>query len=230
MAYADQEMSGNKIVSLIVVALLHIVVGYAFISGLAYQAYEQVKEEITTIEITEDEPPPEEEPPPPEEIPDVQPPPVVVPPPPIQVPQQNRPQIQQQQEIPEQAPVVEVAAPPAPPPPAAPPPPPPPPSKAKGATPRGNTGRWGAQAQSSYPSRAIREEREGTVGFRLTVSAKGRATNCTVTSSSGHSDLDAAACKAMRRVARFRPALDDAGNPTTGSWNSRVRYELDNVR
>ncbi len=231
MAYADQEMSGNKIISLIVVALLHIVVGYAFISGLAYQAYEQVKEEITTIEITEDEPPPEEEPPPPEEIPDVQPPPVVVPPPPIQVPQQNRPQIQQQQEIPEKAPVVEKPAPVVK---EAPVEKPVveerPPSKAKAATPRGNTGRWGAQAQSSYPSRAIREEREGTVGFRLTVSPKGRATNCTVTSSSGHSDLDAAACKAMQRVARFRPALDDAGNPTTGSWSSRVRYELDNVR
>ncbi|MEO0033950.1 MAG: hypothetical protein RIS94_3708, partial [Pseudomonadota bacterium] len=38
MAYADQQMSGNKITALILVALLHVVVGYALVTGLAYSA------------------------------------------------------------------------------------------------------------------------------------------------------------------------------------------------
>jgi len=49
MAYADQQMSGNKITALIVVALLHVVVGYALISGLAYSAFKKIKEVTTAV-------------------------------------------------------------------------------------------------------------------------------------------------------------------------------------
>ena len=38
MAYADQQMSGNRIVAIIIVALIHIAIGYALITGLAYSA------------------------------------------------------------------------------------------------------------------------------------------------------------------------------------------------
>eukprot|EP01042_Synura_sphagnicola_P026528 gene26528-34241_t len=77
-------MSGNKITALIVVALLHVVVGYALISGLAYSAFKKIKEVATAVKIDPDKPPPPPPPPPPKsEIPP--PPPIVAPPPPIQL-------------------------------------------------------------------------------------------------------------------------------------------------
>jgi protein TonB len=58
------------------------------------------------------------------------------------------------------------------------------------------------------------------------VTPEGRAANCQVTGSSGSSILDQAACAGMERYARFNPALDAAGNPTTGSYSTRITYRL----
>src|SRR3546814_10198618 len=63
-----------------------------------------------------------------------------------------------------------------------------------------------------YPSRALREEREGTTGFKLAIDANGKVVDCQITSSSGSPDLDAEACKNLMRRARFRPAEDTDGN------------------
>ena len=83
MAYADQQMSGSRIVAIIIVALIHVALGYALVTGLAYSAIKKAVERVTTVDI-EEPPPPEEEPPPPP--PDqVQPPPIVAPPPPINI-------------------------------------------------------------------------------------------------------------------------------------------------
>ena len=87
-------------------------------------------------------------------------------------------------------------------------------------------GRWAARIQENYPSRALREETEGTVGVRVTVGPDGRVTACSVTASSGSSILDDAACKGMERYARFDPALNDAGNPVAASWSTRITYQL----
>ncbi len=35
MAYSDQKMSGSKITALVIVALVHLALGYAFVTGLA---------------------------------------------------------------------------------------------------------------------------------------------------------------------------------------------------
>ncbi|MEP5936902.1 MAG: energy transducer TonB [Erythrobacter sp.] len=215
MAYADQQMSGNRIVALIIVAIIHVGIGYVLISGLAYEATKKVIERVTTVDI--EEPPPEEpedEPPPPEPQ-EVTPPPPVAPPPPISI-APAPPPIQTQPTIPPPAPPALVIPPPAP---------PAPPSLAQGASPRGQN-RWARRIQENYPSRALREETEGTVGVRVTVNADGRVSACNVTGSSGSSILDAAACKGMQRYARFNPALDAGGNPTTGSFSTRITYRL----
>ena len=81
MAYADQRMSGNRLTALIIVAILHIIVGYALVTGLAYSAVKKIKERVETFDV-EEEKPPEEPPPPPPDQP-VPPPPIVAPPPPI---------------------------------------------------------------------------------------------------------------------------------------------------
>ncbi len=227
MAYSDQQMSSNRVIALILVAIIHIVIGYTLVTGLAFEAAKKVVERVTTIDV--DEPPPPEpevdEPPPPEPQPDTAPPPPVAMPPPINV-STSPPPIRTTTTISPPAPVARVALPPAPagPPPA--PPPPPPPSQARAAQPQ-NQSSWTRRIIENYPSRAIRQEEEGTVGVRVTVGTNGRVSGCTVSSSSGSSVLDQAACKDMTRYARFEPALNDAGNPISGSWGTRIVYQLD---
>ena len=86
--------------------------------------------------------------------------------------------------------------------------------------------RWGRRIIENYPSRALRQEIEGTVGISVEVSTDGRVSTCIVTSSSGSPILDEAACSDMQRYARFTPALDRNGKPTTGSWSTRIVYAL----
>ena len=61
MAYADQQMSSSRIFAIVIVAIIHVAVGYALITGLAMQAYEQVVERVTTVDVTEPPPPPPED-------------------------------------------------------------------------------------------------------------------------------------------------------------------------
>ena len=217
MAYADQEMSGNKIAAFVVVALLHLALGYALVTGLAYEGFKQVMKKVTTVDIKKDEPKKEEKPPPPKK--EATPPPIVVPPPimnintrppPLEttpVPQPPTPV----QQIQIQAPVA-VAA------------PPPPRIQPKGAQPKGNPANWATT--NDYPTRALREERAGTTGFRVSVGPDGRVTSCSVTSSSGSPDLDEATCSNVTRRARFAPATDGEGNPTSGSYSNRIRWVI----
>ena len=58
-------------------------------------------------------------------------------------------------------------------------------------TARGNPMLW--VTTDDYPSRALREEREGVTAVAWDVTADGRVENCRVTSSSGSPDLDQAA-------------------------------------
>jgi protein TonB len=113
-------------------------------------------------------------------------------------------------------------APPAPPPP--PPPPPPPAQKVEPARARANLASYVSDAD--YPDSAIRAEESGTTGFRLEIGANGRVSNCTITSSSGSSALDNATCRIMRSRARFTPAQDSNGQPTTDTTSARITWRL----
>ena len=215
MAYADQEMSGNKVTAFVIVALIHVVVGYALVTGLAYEGLRQVVKKVTTVDIKKEEPKKEEPPPPPKQ--QAAPPPIVAPPPKINV-SVAPPPVTTVVTPPPVAPVVPVLAPPAP---VA---PPPPRVQPKSATPKGNSGNWATT--NDYPTRALREEREGTTSFRVTVGPDGRVTSCEITGSSGSDDLDAATCSNVTRRARFNPATDGDGNPTSGSYSNRVRWVI----
>lgn len=216
MAYADQSMSGNRVTALIIVALIHILLGYALVTGLAYEAAKKVIQKVTTVDIKE-EVKKEEPPPPPPKKAELPPPPVA---PPVKINVAvTPPAITTVTQAPPAPPPI-VLAPPAP---VAPPPPPPPTGPKKAAQPRGNPGTWATT--NDYPSRALREEREGTTGFRVTVGVDGKVTDCQITSSSGHSDLDQAACDNIRRRARFNPAVEN-GHPVVGSYANRVRWVI----
>lgn len=216
MAYADQEVSGNRIAAFVVVALLHLALGYALVTGLAYEGLKQVVKKVTTVDIKKDEPK-KEPPPPPKKM--AAAPPIVAPPPKINVSNVSPP-VEITPNIPPPAPPPVFVAPPAP----APAAPPPPKFTPKPASPKGNPGNWATT--NDYPARALREEREGTTSFRVSVGTDGRVTSCSVTSSSGSPDLDEATCSNVTRRARFTPATDGEGNPTTGSYSSRVRWVI----
>jgi protein TonB len=66
-----------------------------------------------------------------------------------------------------------------------------------------------------YPAQAQARGEEGTVQARLSVDTDGRVSACTVIRSSGHSSLDSATCRILERRARFTPAHDSSGRPTT---------------
>ena len=78
MAYADQQMSGSRLTALVIVALIHLVVGYALITGLAYEGVRQIMKKVTTVDIKKEE---EKKPPPPPPKKDLPPPPMVASPP-----------------------------------------------------------------------------------------------------------------------------------------------------
>lgn len=92
--------------------------------------------------------------------------------------------------------------------------------------PKGNPGNW-ANA-NDYPSLALMNEIEGTTGFQLTIGPDGLVTNCTILSSSGSPDLDESTCTNVTRRARFEPALDAKGIPTSGRYANRIRWKIPN--
>jgi protein TonB len=212
MAYADQQMSGNRTTAFVVVALLHAVLGYLLISGLAYEGFKQVVKRVTTIDVKKEEKKEEPPPPPPKKI---APPPIVAPPPKVSL--APPPQV-----------VTVPNPPPAPPPPVYIPPapqaPPPPRFQPKGPVAKGQPGNWATT--NDYPSAALREERQGTTRFRVTVGTDGKVIDCQVTGSSGSPDLDATACAKIKSRARFTPATDGEGQPTTGSYSNAIRWVI----
>ena len=222
MAYADQKMSGGKVVAIVIVALIHAALGYAFVTGLAYQYVKKAQEKLNTFDVEEPPPPPPDEPPPPPPDQPMTPPPVVSPPPIVQNP--NPPPVVINT-VPTPPPVyipTPVAAPPAPPAPA-----PGPPKVAVPVSPRGNQGDW--FPQDSYPAAARRAEAEGRVSVRVTVGPNGRVTACSVTSSSGNADLDSTTCRLAQRNGRFNPAKDANGTPIESSFPLRnVVWKLEN--
>lgn len=214
MAYADQQMSGNRITALIVVAIIHIVLGYALVTGLAYEGAAKLIKKVTAIDIKEEVK--KDEPPPPPKKVDSPPPPVA---PPVRINVATTPpQITTVQTPPPPAPIVLAPAP------SAPVAPPPPRIQPRGPSPKGQPGNWANS--NDYPSRALREEQEGVTRFRVSVGPDGRVASCDITGSSGSSELDSATCSLITRRGRFTPANDGEGQPVSGSWSSSVRWQI----
>ena len=92
------------------------------------------------------------------------------------------------------------------------------------AKPANNPARW--VTDSDYRSIWVRREYTGTARFTLDISASGRVSNCTITSSTGHTQLDTATCRLITDRARFNPALDSNGAPTTGTFTSSINWQL----
>jgi protein TonB len=204
MSYArKKELSGNRTVS---IALTIAIVGglmYAIVTGLAYNVVKKAAEDLKTFDVEEQPPPPEEPPPPPKDMPKVPPPPTI--PPPL---------VRMEAPPPPIAVVVAPTPPPIPPVAVAPPPPPAPPRKVVSAQSAKGDLRTLFSADD-YPASAQSAGAEGTTRASLTIGPDGRVTGCNIIQSSGNTSLDSTTCNILRRRAKFTPARDSNGNPTS---------------
>jgi protein TonB len=217
MSYVDQRMGAGRITSIVAVAVLHALLGYVLVTGMAYNVAKKMVEDLKTFDVKEP-PPPEEEPPPEQEPqPTVQPPPIVAPPPIVRL-DTPAPPVQTQQVIPPVAPPVTYTAPPAPPAPvvAAP--------KVQAAKPKRSIA--GLITSDDYPEAARRDEKQGTTRISLVIGTNGRVSSCNVSQSSGSRDLDAATCRIVTSRARFDPATDSNGSPVTDTYAASVQWKL----
>jgi protein TonB len=233
VAYAASRQIGtNRGFAIIIVAIVHVILGYALITGLAYNVIKQATSELKTFNVEEELVPPPEEPPPlpPEQVPDTPSP--VVSPPPIVRTKAAPSVVQTVKDAP--PPVVTPRAAPIPPAPPAPPtlpatpPPPAPPLPVKTVAPQSASGDLQKLFHGNdYPQSAARAEEHGSVTVCLTVATSGRVSTCSITSSSGSRALDRATCQILQSRARFTPARDNRGSPTTDTVTQRISWVLE---
>jgi protein TonB len=217
MSYAQKkQLSGNRTAAIIIAALLQFALGYALVTGLAASFVKKQVENLKTFNVEQPPPPPEKPPPPPKDMPKVPPPPVT-PPPLVQPPIAPPPPIQTV--------VSPVITPPAPIRPPAPPPPPPPPHTTQHAI--SATGDLqGLFRPDDYPEAAAEANITGSTTVSLQIGTNGRITGCSVISSSGNRSLDEASCRVIQSRARFTPAKDSNGNPTTDTKTQTITWRL----
>ena len=221
MNYAEQQRNpGKHAVGIGIVVVMHILLGWALLNGLARTVIDVIKGPIETKIIEEAKPPP----PPPENLP---PPPKFAPPPPSFVP----------------PPEVIVNAPPTPaatittttvaPPPSATviaptAPAPPAPARVAARPAIGNVASC-APGPDDYPGVAIKEEATGTTRVRFTVDAAGKLGGAEVVKSAGasraHKALDRVAVQKLSECT-FRPGIDENGKPVGGTFDVEYVWKL----
>ena len=225
MDYATQQRRpGKHPIGLIVVAALHVVLGYALVNGLGRKIVDVIKAPIETKIIDEVKPPP---PPPPENLPPppklALPPPSFAPPPEVQVTTpQLAPAITVTRETPPPAPPVSIAPAPAP----APVPGPAPAAAPVAAAPAPKLQAVAARIdvtsceKPEYPAAALRADATGVTRIRFTLDATGAVTKAEIEKASGasreHRLLDRTAMEALSKC-RGKPGTDEAGKAVGGT-------------
>ena len=213
-----------------IVLALHLLLGWALVTGLAQRMVEVIRAPIETKIIEEAKPPP---PPPPENLPPppklAPPPPSFVPPPEVHVnaPPVAAPTITTTTVAPPPAPVT-IAPPPPPVAPPAPPAPPPPPRVV--AKPAIANVRACAPSGDDYPAAARRAEATGTTKVRFTVGPDGKLSGAEVVKSAGptreHKMLDRVALAKLGECT-FTPGIDEHGKPVGGSFDVEYVWRLE---
>lgn len=85
----------------------------------------------------------------------------------------------------------------------------------------------GPRPRLTYPTTALREDRQGDTLVQVVIQPNGLAIGCTIVSSSGSPDLDLASCEATRRM-RFRVATDAASEPVQSSVRIPFAWRIAN--
>jgi protein TonB len=199
MDYAQQQRDPTKhLVGLTLVILLHILIVYALVTGLARKVVDVIKKPIETkiVEEAKPPPPPETPPPPPPKL--NTPPPPFIPPPEVQI------------AVPPPLTSTITAVTTTPPPPVATITPTPPPQRTVVRT-EPVIDAAHSCARPEYPPASLRAEETGTVTLKFLIDTDGRAIKSEVERSSGHKRLDEAA-RAALSLCKFRPGTVD-GKP-----------------
>jgi periplasmic protein TonB len=244
-SHTDSRKRQDRIIAIVAVVALHAALGYALVTGLAYEVAQKVSDNLKVFDVQEEPPPPPVEEPVPATRDDAaegaasapniksRPTPVVAPPP--KVKQQVRSPVVS---VPEKTPVPTGSDPSAGNAPVA------GPGSGSGGEGVGTgsggsgtgagSGGLGMRAQRisgqfsstrDYPPAARRAGAEGAVTVTYTVGTNGRATGCRVTRSSGNADLDSATCRLIEQRFLYKPAQDAQGRPaldvagTTFYWS-----------
>ena len=216
MSYMEAPgMSKNRQIALVAVALLHVLLGYAIITGFAISVVKKIMDPLEAVNVKEEAPPPDEPPPPPPKEVEIPP---YVPPPEVSVQSEAAPTITTQSNVARpEPPVMTPPAPPAPPvaPPAVAP---------QAATPKG---RGNVFSDDDFPSASRAAEEEGVARVAYVVGTDGRVSQCEIVQSSGFKRLDDATCAIIQRRFRFNPATKD-GQPVPERKTQPVRWRLTN--
>lgn len=222
MNFAESQRNpGKHPTGLIIVVIMHVLLAYALVSGLAKKVVDVVK----VVEAKAVDAPPPPPPPPPKDLPpppkNLPPPPVYVPPPPVDVPP---PPVQQTitttNVMPPPAPdrKVEPVAPPAP---------------VAAPTISARPARIDATDPScrpEFPAAALRAQVTGVSRIRFTVDANGKVTGADVIGSAGptreHRLLDNAA-KAALASCPIKVGIDAEGHPVGTQVEVAYSWKLD---
>ncbi|HEY1606374.1 MAG TPA: energy transducer TonB [Allosphingosinicella sp.] len=79
---------------------------------------------------------------------------------------------------------------------------------------------------ADYPTAAVARKATGTVVARMAVDASGQVTDCVIVAGSGDPDLDGAACHALKRHARFDPAVGTDGRPVAAMTLQTINFVM----
>lgn len=207
MAYLDRSARPVRREGLIAAGLLHVALGYAFVTGLVGTPFQgdPPPPPIRVVTVPKVAPPPP--PPDPEFRPErIEPraytPDIIIKRPPA--PDVTPLDWPERLPLPPQGDVGRAdPAPPSPPAKRADPPAPPAPSRIAARA----SGR-NVIDSDDYPDAARRAGEEGIARARYTITTEGRATGCSIVASSGHARLDAATCAKIERRFRFEPARE----------------------
>lgn len=218
MSYVDQSGKRHPAAVAAVVGA-HLIIGYALLSGLAYQIV-RLPPSITTIDFLTDRPPP----PPRQDIPppkarDLSQPRSIVP------PERSAENIEITPIVPTFPPSIDGGATGGAGP-SEPPSLPPQPSLARDLVPGADRLHW--ITTEDYPASALRQGIQGSVVISAMVGADGRVRSCLVTQSSGSQLLDDTTCRLYSKRAHFTPARDADGNPIAAQRIDRFRWQIPN--
>ncbi len=213
----QQRNPARHVVGIGIVVLVHVVVVYALVTGLARKVIDVVRQPIETKIVEEVKPPPPDVPPPPPPPKLAAPPPPFIPPPEVQIAQPPP----QQSVI---AAVTNVAPPEAPPPVLQAEASPAPGPKAQPVRVPPVIDAQRSCKQPEYPPTSRRLQETGTVLLRFLIGVDGGVVESKVESSSGHERLDQAAKEALSRC-QFKPGTVD-GKPEQSSASLKYVWKL----
>ncbi|AEK62814.1 energy transducer TonB [Collimonas fungivorans] len=211
----DGKNPSNNVVGISVVVVLHVLIVYALLTGLARKVVEVIQQPVETKIIEEFKPPP---PPPPDKpVPpppkSVAPPPPFVPPPEVKVtppPQDNVIAAVTNVKPPSNDLPTSVAQ----------------PSATGEAGPAHTSAKIAGNCDKpEYPRSSLRNEEEGMVTVKLTIGADGNVLDSAVEKSSGFKDLDRATVKAWS-LCHFTPAMAD-GKAVQSSTRMQYVWKLE---